>query len=92
MLMQKKCMMCPRGCMVDRDKSLGFCKTSNKVRIAKAYLHMWEEPIISCNNGSGTVFFSGCNLRCVYCQNYELSHEAYGIDITIEKLKDIFLK
>lgn len=60
--------------------------------VAKAYLHQWEEPCISGSRGSGTVFFSGCNLRCVYCQNYHISHENYGRAISIEKLSGIFLK
>lgn len=77
--------------MVDRDKNIGFCKASNKLKIARAALHHWEEPCISGENGSGTVFFSFCPLKCVFCQNYTLSHENSGKEITIEKLAEIFL-
>lgn len=86
-----KCNLCPRNCMVDRDKSIGFCRASNKIKIARAALHHWEEPCISGENGSGTVFFSFCPLKCVFCQNYTLSHENAGKEITIEKLAEIFL-
>ena len=82
--------MCPRGCMVDREKNMGVCGVSRKPRIAKAYLHQWEEPVISGEKGSGTIFFAGCNLKCVYCQNYELSHNAVGTDVSIERLSEIF--
>ena len=84
------CNICPRKCNIDRDKSIGVCGVSNNPKLAKAYLHMWEEPCISGNTGSGTVFFSGCNLRCVYCQNYNISHESYGKEITINRLAEIF--
>jgi len=86
-----KCNLCPRNCNVDRAYKTGFCKASNNLRIARAALHQWEEPCISGENGSGTVFFSFCPLKCVFCQNYELSHENTGKEITIEKLADIFL-
>ena len=77
--------------MVDRATEIGFCRASDKIRIARAALHHWEEPCISGENGSGTVFFSFCPLKCVFCQNYELSHENMGKEISIEKLADIFL-
>jgi len=77
--------------MVDRTTQTGFCKASDKIRIARAALHHWEEPCISGENGSGTVFFSFCPLKCVFCQNYTLSHENIGSEITIEKLANIFL-
>jgi len=85
------CNLCPRNCMVDREKKLGFCGAKNIIKIARASLHQWEEPCISGENGSGTVFFSFCPLKCVFCQNYELSHESTGREISIEKLAEIFL-
>jgi len=87
-----KCELCPRMCGVDRDDKVGFCKSSNRVKIARAALHAWEEPCISGENGSGTVFFSGCTLKCVFCQNYVLSHENSGKEITVERLAEIFLE
>jgi len=77
--------------MVDREKKIGFCGAKNTIKIARASLHQWEEPCISGENGSGTVFFSFCPLKCVFCQNYELSHENSGREVTIEKLAEIFL-
>ena len=88
----EKCEICPIKCKKNRYKELGYCKTNDKIKIAKAYKHLWEEPILTGKNGSGTVFFSGCNLNCVYCQNYELSKNAKGIEITIDELKNVFLK
>ena len=88
-----KCMLCPRNCKVNRNKGeLGFCKEGNKIRIARYSLHMWEEPIISGTNGSGTIFFSGCNLNCIYCQNYQISEEHKGREITLEEFSNICLK
>lgn len=87
-----KCELCPRLCGVDRDKNVGFCKSNNVVKIARAGLHAWEEPCISGENGSGTVFFSGCTLKCVFCQNYVLSHDNAGKEITVERLAEIFLE
>ena len=77
------CNNCPRGCNIDRNRTIGVCGVGELPRVAKAYLHKWEEPIVSGEGGSGTVFFSGCNLKCVYCQNYKISHENYGKYITI---------
>jgi len=72
--MLDKCTLCHRNCTVNRnDNQIGFCKASNKVRIARASLHLWEEPPISQGNGSGTVFFSHCNFKCVFCQNHDIS-------------------
>lgn len=85
------CNLCPRNCMVDREKKLGFCGAGSTIKIARASLHHWEEPCISGENGSGTVFFSFCPLKCVFCQNYELSHENSGREISVEKLAEIFL-
>ncbi len=84
------CSICPRHCNVDRDRQTGFCRSKSGFRVARAALHFWEEPCISGKKGSGTVFFSGCNLRCAFCQNYEISAENKGVDITDEKLIDIF--
>lgn len=84
------CSICPRHCNVDRDRQQGFCQSKSGFRVARAALHFWEEPCISGKKGSGTVFFSGCNLRCAFCQNYEISAENKGVDITDEKLIDIF--
>ena len=87
-----KCLLCPRNCAVNRNRGkLGFCRANNKIKIAKAYLHIWEEPCISGKNGSGTIFFSNCNLRCVFCQNYYISLENNGVEIGIEKFSDICL-
>ncbi len=84
------CSICPRHCNVDRDRQTGFCQSKSGFRVSRASLHFWEEPCISGKKGSGTVFFSGCNLRCAFCQNYEISAENKGVDITDEKLIDIF--
>lgn len=84
------CTLCPRKCGADRVNGVGFCGVGDKLRVAKAYLHMWEEPCLSGTNGSGTVFFSGCNLRCRFCQNYKISAESFGAEITAERLAEIF--
>ena len=86
------CNQCPRKCNTDRESTLGFCKSPQHFRVSRAALHFWEEPCISGENGSGTVFFSGCNLRCVFCQNYEISRENKGVEISDEKLVSIFEK
>ena len=88
----KNCTLCPRNCGVDRTKTVGFCGAGEKLKIARASLHLWEEPCISGKNGSGTVFFSGCNLACRYCQNYDISIGGFGEIITVERLGEIFLK
>jgi len=89
----KNCNICPRSCKVNRtSEKLGFCKSNSMIKLAKAYPHMWEEPCISGERGSGTVFFSNCNLNCVFCQNFEISHEAVGKEISIERLSEIFLE
>ena len=84
------CSICPRKCNVDRSKKLGFCQSPDNFRVARASLHYWEEPCISGKQGSGTVFFSGCNLKCVFCQNNEISSQNKGVEITEEKLIEIF--
>lgn len=87
-----KCELCPRKCGVDRTKQCGFCSQTDEVRIANFQLHFWEEPVVSGKNGSGTVFFSGCVLKCVFCQNYEISAQNKGYAVTIERLSEIFLE
>lgn len=87
------CNLCPRECNVDRGLGkMGFCKVPNHIKVARAALHFWEEPCISGEEGSGTVFFSGCNLRCVYCQNRKIAEGIYGKEITIDRLAAIFLE
>ena len=81
-----RCVSCPRACGADRDTHRGYCGQTNALRIARAALHMWEEPCISGERGSGTVFFSGCNLGCVFCQNYRVSHRGQGIEIGADEL------
>lgn len=83
------CNACPRGCNVDRQNTLGYCKSPEKFKLARASLHYWEEPSISGKNGSGAIFFSGCNLGCVFCQNYEISHGCKGVEVSDDKLIDI---
>lgn len=90
--MLRKCNICPRNCKVNRLLGeRGYCNTGVKIKVAKAYLHQWEEPCISGSNGSGTVFFSNCNLKCVFCQNHVISQDGVGQEISIEKLSEIFL-
>lgn len=84
------CELCPRKCRVDREKTLGFCSLSKTIRVAKACLHPFEEPSISGKNGAGTVFFSGCNLNCVYCQNSKISKRLFGKEISPKRLREIF--
>lgn len=89
----KDCTLCPRNCHVNRIKGMkGYCKTTDELIVARASLHMWEEPCISGKSGSGTVFFSGCSLGCVYCQNYSISKGLTGKKIAIERLSSIFLE
>ena len=80
------CNACPRGCNVDREASLGYCKSPEKFKLARASLHYWEEPCISGKNGSGAIFFSGCNLGCFFCQNYEISHGCKGVEVSDDDL------
>ena len=84
------CSICPRHCNVDRSVNLGFCQSPDNFRVARAALHFWEEPCISGKEGSGTVFFSGCNLKCVFCQNNEISAENKGVEISDDKLISTF--
>ncbi|MFW2491144.1 radical SAM protein [Clostridium chromiireducens] len=103
-----ECTLCSRNCKVNRNNSeIGFCRASNKVKISRASLHLWEEPPISQGKGSGTVFFSHCNLKCVFCQNYNISQGiecnldiqpsnsnplVTGIEVSIDRLSEIFLE
>lgn len=89
----KSCNICPHKCGVNRLNGIkGRCKCDNKIKIALASVHNYEEPCISGKNGSGTVFFSNCNLNCIYCQNYEISQLGKGKEITIQHLAQIFIK
>lgn len=89
-----KCYICPRWCGADRSSGeIGFCRESNEIRIARYSLHMWEEPSISAEHGSGTIFFCGCNLRCEFCQNMSISHSGEkGYAISKERLSQIMLE
>ncbi len=87
----ENCRLCPRECGVNRYERSGYCKEGSAVRIARADLHLWEEPCISGKNGSGTVFFSGCTLKCCFCQNYEISAENKGFEVSLSQLAEIFL-
>lgn len=86
----KKCELCPRMCGVDRYSGIGRCRSGAVATVARAALHFWEEPPISGKNGSGTVFFSGCNLGCVYCQNRQISRGNVGKQVTTQQLAEIF--
>ena len=89
----QECEICPHNCKVNRlDGKMGRCKCNDKVKLALASVHHFEEPCISGENGSGTVFFSGCNLNCKFCQNYEISQLGKGVEISIDELADIFIK
>ena len=83
------CYLCPRRCGAERTRAPGACGAGDTLRLARAELHFWEEPCISGQRGSGAIFFSGCTLRCTYCQNYEVSHKSYGIGITPERFREI---
>lgn len=84
------CALCPNECKVNKEISAGFCGTNGQIRIAKYYLHPFEEPVISGSMGSGTVFFCGCSLQCVFCQNYELSRNLRGKIISVQDLANVF--
>ncbi len=90
--MLEQCMLCPHNCKVNRlNGQIGRCKCNDKIKVALVSLHKFEEPCISGNNGSGTIFFSNCNLRCMFCQNYEISHLGKGKEVTVEELADMFI-
>lgn len=86
------CTLCPRNCGIDRSVRQGFCGCGNKLKAARAGLHYYEEPFLSGTNGSGTVFFSGCSLGCIYCQNSPISRDGFGLEISEERLSQIFLE
>ena len=82
-----ECKLCPRNCLINRNcGEVGYCNAGNEITIAKYYLHKWEEPCITGKYGSGTVFFSGCNLRCVYCQNQKIAAGRTGRVLTVREL------
>ena len=85
-----KCYLCPRMCGVDRSVARGFCGMGEAPVIARAALHRWEEPCISGTRGSGTVFFSGCTLRCIFCQNHAISREGLGVEVSEDYLRAAF--
>ena len=88
-----ECRLCPRYCMVNREiGQLGYCGCGKDMVIARYSLHMWEEPCISGSKGSGTIFFSGCNLKCIFCQNYDISTLIKGKIVSIEEFSDICIK
>ncbi len=87
-----ECTLCPRRCRTDRTEQAGVCGANDKLKIARAAPHFWEEPCISGKNGSGTVFFSGCQLHCVYCQNREISDGKSGKTVPKERLVEIFFE
>lgn len=86
------CQLCPRLCRVDRVNQFGFCGAEENLRVALVSLHKWEEPCLVGENGAGTIFFSHCNLKCVYCQNFSISHGGFGKKISIERLAEIFIE
>ena len=97
--MKQECNICPRNCSVDRKAGqVGYCGQTDKIYVARAALHLWEEPCLSGKEGSGTVFFCGCSLRCIFCQNHKIAlgkeknGDKIGKEISIERLKDIFLE
>ena len=86
------CNLCPRNCNINRNLHKGYCGESETLRISRADLHFWEEPCISGTNGSGAIFFTGCQLKCVFCQNYEIAHNKKGKEITVDELVSIFFE
>ena len=90
-LLYKKCNLCARRCGVDRTVSAGYCRMKNEIYLSRAALHFWEEPPISGERGSGAIFFSGCSLSCIYCQNREISRGRAGKVVTVERLCEIML-
>ena len=88
----ENCYLCPNACGVNRTNNAGICGVNDKIKIAKYYAHPFEEPPISGTKGSGTVFFSGCSLKCVFCQNFDVSRNKTGKEITVEELANIFMQ
>ena len=87
-----KCTLCPRRCGIDRSEGIGYCSSGDKIKVAKVMAHHWEEPPISGTKGSGAIFFSGCPLKCVYCQNHDISHGGVGKEISVYRRGEIFLE
>ena len=88
-----KCTICPRACDVDRESGkIGYCGETSQIRVARTSLHQWEEPCITGEYGSGTVFFTGCNLKCIFCQNHNIADNSVGQVFTEEELADVFLR
>lgn len=85
------CTLCPRECKINRYNQLGFCKAPPKIKIARVHLHLYEEPCLTGKYGSGTIFFSHCNLNCIFCQNEQISHQGNGKEVTIEEFANICL-
>lgn len=90
--MLKNCTICPHKCGIDRTKYVGRCKSNDKIKIALYSIHNFEEPCISGEKGSGTIFFSNCNMNCIYCQNYEISQLGKGKEISVEELAEIMIE
>ena len=88
----KDCTLCERKCHINRYEKKGVCGADNKLKVARAALHYWEEPCISGEEGSGTIFFSNCSLKCLFCQNKKISTNGIGKEITIDRLADIFIE
>ena len=86
------CELCPRKCHINRNTTKGICSNTSSLKVARSALHYFEEPSISGTNGSGTIFFSGCNLKCCYCQNKEISNNNFGINISVERLSELMLE
>lgn len=86
------CELCPRKCHINRNTTKGICSNTSTLKVARSALHYFEEPSISGSNGSGTIFFSGCNLKCCYCQNKEISNDNFGINISVERLSELMLE
>ena len=84
------CNQCPRACGIDRAKAVGFCNSPEGFSVARVGLHPWEEPVLCGKNGAGTIFFAGCNLRCVFCQNHDISAGGFGKPVTVVRLRQIF--
>ena len=89
--MLEKCTICPHKCGIDRTQIAGRCRATDKIKIALYSVHKFEEPCISGENGSGTIFFSNCNMNCIYCQNYEISQQGKGREVSIEELANIMI-
>ena len=86
------CELCPRKCHINRNTTKGICSNTSTLKVARSALHYFEEPSISGTNGSVTIFFSGCNLKCCYCQNKEISNDNFGINISVERLSELMLE